>query len=69
MRETVTSFISRIGVGEYDKIRVEASDMKPIVGYKDEVIREINSKPECLFVINFYVENNVVVIEASFQSI
>ena len=68
MKETVTSFISR-AVGEYDRIRVEASDMLPIKGYKDEVIKEINSKPECLFIDGFTVEKNEVIIQASFQSI
>lgn len=69
MKETVTSFISR-AVGEYDRIRVEASDMLPIKGHKDEVIKKINSKPENLFIDDFTVENDqTVVIHASFQSI
>lgn len=69
MRETVTSFINRVA-GDNDWIRVEASDMLPIQGYKAYVIKEINSKPDCLFLVDFKVEKDgSVTITASFQSV
>lgn len=69
MKESVVSFINRVS-GDYDRIRVEASDMLPIKGYKNEVIEKINSKSDDLFIDNFTIENDqTVVIHASFQGI
>lgn len=61
MKETVTEFLNR-AVADYMNVRVEANDILPIKGTKEEIIDKVND----LYFEKYVIINNLVVITASF---
>ena len=64
MRESVSEFINRV-VSDYMDIRVEANDMLPIIGKKEDIISRVDG----LYVMKFEMSGiNEVIITASYHA-
>ena len=65
MRESVKNFIERVVDNEYCNIRVEANDMLPKIGTKEEIIDKVDG----LYVIHFtFTGINSITITAGYYA-
>lgn len=64
MRETVKEFINRAVSDDWD-IRVEANDIFPIIGKKAEIISRVDD----LYILDFEVNGNEIIIRATFYAV
>ena len=65
MREAVKDFIERVITDDYTIIRVEANDMLPKVGTKNELLDKVDG----LYVLTFAVNIDCVTIVATYYAV